>query len=397
MKLNILFVDDEANVIRGLKRMLRVLREDWEFFFALSGNEALKIMETTPMVIIVSDMRMPQMNGAELLEIVKEKYPSTIRMILSGQSNEELALKSTRLAHKFISKPIEPEKLKETIQLSLKLHKLLNNENLRKIINGVNRLPSIPQTYLEIEKELAKDTFSLNTITKIIGNDPIMTAKILQIVNSAFFGLSRNISDITQSVNLIGADTIKSLILCVQVFKSYKGSPKVEQLLNKIWEHSLRVANSAKNIILKFGNNPKDSEATYISGLLHDIGKIIILDTESFRNNIFTLMDKDKVTYNEAEKIVLGTTHAEVGGYLLRLWGLPEIVVESALSHHNKDVFMKKEIDVSVAINLANIFVEEPNVDSEIIKNCSYSEKLPEIIEICNRNIEGDKKWTKYF
>ena len=226
MKLNILFVDDEANVIRGLKRMLRVLKEDWEFYFAKGGEEALEIMEQTLMNVVVSDMRMPNMNGSELLELVKEKYPSTIRIILSGQSNEELALKSTRTAHKFIAKPIEPEKLKQTIQQSYKLHEFLNDENLRIVINGINRLPSLPKTVLEIEEELAKESFSLQRVIEIVSNDPIMSAKILQVVNSAFFGLAQSIANVGQAVNLIGADTIKSLIIYIQVFKSFDGNKK---------------------------------------------------------------------------------------------------------------------------------------------------------------------------
>ena len=155
MKLNILFVDDEKNIILGFKRMLRVLKENWEFYFAQSASEALEIMEKVKIDVIISDMRMPQMNGAELLTIVKKKYPSTIRIILSGQSNEKLALEAIKTAHQFIAKPIEPEILKQTIQESFNLHLFLDNENLRKVINGINRLPSLPKTSFRRNQFLA--------------------------------------------------------------------------------------------------------------------------------------------------------------------------------------------------------------------------------------------------
>ncbi|MDA3861947.1 MAG: response regulator [Melioribacteraceae bacterium] len=391
MKLNILFVDDEANVINGLKRMLRTLKENWEFFFAESGQEALEIMKQTQISVVVSDMRMPNMNGAELLEIVKEKYPSTIRIILSGQSNEELALKSTRSAHKFISKPVQPEILKQTIKQSYELHEFFNDENLRKVINGINRLPSLPKTYLEIENELGKESFSLQRVVEIINNDPIMSAKILQVVNSAFFGIAQNITNIEQAVNLIGTYTIKSLIIYVQVFKSFEGNKYVEQLLTNIWEHSLAVAKNAKKIATTLGINKKDVEAAYMAGLLHDIGKILILSSAIYHKDIFEEMDSNGLTYNDAEQEVLGTSHSDVGGYLLRLWGLPEIVVEAVLQHQDIVRFGNENIDVLVAVYFANIFANVPKeeamntdkIDYEFVRENGFENKLSEIIDLC--------------
>lgn len=383
MKLNILFVDDEVNVINGLKRMLRSLKEDWEFYFALSGTEALELMHQNNMDVVVSDMRMPNMNGAELLELIKKKYPSTIRIILSGQSNEELALKSTRSAHQFISKPFEPEKLKQTIRKTYNLHKFLDDDSLRKVINGLGRLPSIPKTFFEIEDELGKESFSLQKIAEIIRNDLVMSAKILHIVNSAFFGLAKNISDINQAVNILGANTIKSLIIYAHVFKSYKGSAQVEQMLKNIWEHSLRVAKGSKNIMTSLGDSKSEVEAAYMSGLLHDIGKIIIVDCDKYRNEILSKMELDKLKYNEAEKLVLGTTHADIGAYLLRLWGLPEIVTEAVLHHHDANRFEEGDINILTAVHLANVIVESPDLDGEFIKKNGLENKLSEIIMSC--------------
>ncbi|NOX17986.1 MAG: response regulator [Chlorobi bacterium] len=124
MKLDILFVDDEVNVVHGLKRMLRPLRNEWNFYFAYGGKEALEIMKEHRIDVIVSDMIMPEMSGAELLEKVKEKYPSVIRYILSGYSKEAFALQSAKTAHQFIAKPIAPEELKEKITRSRKLHSI---------------------------------------------------------------------------------------------------------------------------------------------------------------------------------------------------------------------------------------------------------------------------------
>jgi YesN/AraC family two-component response regulator len=100
-KPRILFVDDEESIISRLKRILHPYKNEWEVHFAQSGIEALEIMEKTPVNVIISDMRMPVMNGAELLLQVQQKYPETIRIILSGQSDEELIMKSIKVAPRF--------------------------------------------------------------------------------------------------------------------------------------------------------------------------------------------------------------------------------------------------------------------------------------------------------
>jgi len=249
MKLNILFVDDEVNVINGLKRMLRPLRNEWNFFFALSGQEALTIIDENPVDVIVTDMKMPKMNGEQLLKKVKETHPSIIRFILSGQSNIDLALKSTRTVHQFLAKPIQAEKLKEKISRSYKLFSILENENIRNVINGIQTLPSIPDTYFAVEQELQKTDFSLMKIAEIISRDAVMSAKILQLVNSAFFGLPANISDIIAAVNLLGANTVKALILYLNLFSTFESNTEINILMKDIWEHSLSVAKIAKQIV----------------------------------------------------------------------------------------------------------------------------------------------------
>ncbi len=385
MKLNILFVDDESNVISGLKRMLRPLRTEWNFFFAESGLDALKILEEIKIDVIVSDMQMPNMNGAQLLEKVKDKYPSVIRFILSGHSNMELALKSTRTVHQFIAKPIEAEQLKEKISRSYKLFSLLENENLRKVINGLQTLPAIPETYFEIEQELQKEDFSLKMVAEIINKDSVMSAKILQLVNSAFFGLPANLTEIESAVNLLGANTIKTLILYVQLFASFNIDKETKNLLNEIWVHSLKVARNSKKIILAFDGNKDEVNTAYTAGLLHDIGKIVVFSNNEYRESVFEIREKLGLDYIDAEQKVMQTTHAEIGGYLLSLWGLPERIVEAVLFHHSIQNNFYYKMNVVTAVHLANSLSNYPHINMKYIKEIGLEKQLPQIIDICSK------------
>jgi len=384
MKLNILFVDDEPNVILGLKRMLRPLRNEWNFFFALSGKEALEILDETNIDVVVSDMKMPKMNGAELLRKVKENYPSVIRFILSGHSDMDLSLKASRIVHQFIAKPIEAEELKYKISNSYKLFKILENEHLRKIINGIGTLPPMPETYFKLEKAMLKDDFSLKIVSQIINEDSVMAAKVLQLVNSAFFGLPTNIVDIDAAVNYLGANTIKSLILYVNVFSTFEKNTKIQSLLQEIWAHSLKVATDSKKIVLKFSQNPGGANTAYTAGLLHDIGKIIVLSNAEYRNEIFELKDKNNLTYDAAEYQVLNTTHAEIGGYILSLWGLPEIIVETVLFHHTIQQNSVIDFDVATSVYIANAVSNSPNAETDYLKTIISEELFNKIFNICN-------------
>ena len=207
--------------------------------------------------------------------------------------------------------------------------------------------------------------------------------KILQVINSPFVGLPQDITDINQAVNLLGITMIKSIILYVQIFSAYESNMRVEKMHREIWDHSLKVAKNAKLLVSNLGDK-KGAETAYISGLLHDIGKIIIINTEDYIYEILELMKLEDIEYNEAEKKILGTTHAEIGGYLLSLWGLPEIIVESVLHHHNISQTNYGKIDIVASVYLANECTDSAELDSEYLIDIGYENLLPEIVSLCS-------------
>ncbi len=255
---SIIFVDDDPNVLDGIKRMLKFKFKpsEWELIFVTSGAEALKQLEAKRIDVIVSDMRMPGMDGVQLLNAVMERYPQTIRFILSGYSDRELIIRSIGSTHQYLSKPCDPELLVNTITRAFALREILQRDSLKQLIAQVKTLPTLPDLYLKVMGELKSPEASIQKIGDLIGRDLAMSAKVLQLVNSAFFGMRRHIENTSQAVSLLGLDVIKSMVLMLQVFEQASGGGGKTAGLSMqwLWSHSFHVAQCSQLIMKK--SNP---------------------------------------------------------------------------------------------------------------------------------------------
>ncbi len=392
-KIKILFVDDEQNIINGLKRMFHSLRNKWDIYFALSGDEALKLLETISADVIITDMRMPVMDGAELLNRVQYLYPQTIRIILSGHSDENMILRSAKSTHQFLPKPCTFDLLRDSIEGALSLRSMFDDKNLVKIVTGVSSLPSLPDLYYEIVHELNTEDPSLTKISDTITKDIAMTAKILQFVNSAFFGLPQNISDPKQAVNLLGLNTIKALILSIGIFSAFSDIHKYKFSIELLWEHSMYVGRFAKTLFISETNDQKKADELIIAGLLHDIGKLIfaqVKDYSRLTNNL--LLDKE-ITLVDAEYEIFGTSHAEVGAYLLALWGIPPKIVQAVAYHHKPMNSGITGFGMLSALHISNAFYSEKIVPGQIFKSPYLDFKYLDSIKYAEKLIGWEKKF----
>lgn len=388
-KLKILFVDDEKNIVQGLKRMLFPMRKKWEQYFVTNGEDALKIIENYDIDIIVTDMQMPKMNGVELLGKVRKNFPEVIRIILSGQADNELALKSISVAHQFINKPCDSEELKKVIKKSLELKTHLHdNKNIQKLVTGIDQLPVLPDIYLEIENELNKQERSISKVGEIISKNPSITAKILQVVNSAFFGLPKNVSSPVEAVNFLGLEIIKSLVLYIPLFEQKIDDQRIKLKMNNLLNHCINTANYAIDLYHKLKLPRSMKEDVYIAALLHDIGKLLIMKNKQACENIEQKISEQKIKHNEAEKIILGTTHAEIGAYLLGIWGIPDQIVKAIIYHHNIEKQSINGFDlfnITYLSNFAQSLSNEKRIElEEYFKNehkeISLKSKIEELI-----------------
>ncbi len=358
MKKRVLFVDDEPLVLQGLQRMLRPMRNDWEMDFVESGALALERMAQAPFDIVVSDMCMPGMNGAQLLTEVMKRFPKTVRLILSGHADKDLVLKCIGSTHQYLAKPCEPDALKATITRASALELSLSSGTLKKLVGQMDRLPSLPSLYVEIVEKLNQPEMDLEEVGRIIAQDVGMTAQVLKLVNSAFFGLRRQLANASEAVTYLGGETMKSLVLSIHAFSQFESADLGEFSLDKLRSHSTEVAAAAKAIALAEGAEVKVVDEAFVAGMLHDIGKLVLLSNFGKQYlEVFRLEHEKQVNASAAEERVFGANHADIGGYLLGLWGLPVPVVEAIALHHTPRGSPQKTFTPLTAVHVADALV----------------------------------------
>jgi HD-like signal output (HDOD) protein/ActR/RegA family two-component response regulator len=334
----ILFVDDEPNIREGMRRMLRSMRDEWEMEFADGGEAALKTIDEwsvaqKPFDVVVSDMRMPGMDGADLLARVKEVSPDSVRLILSGHSDTASIMKTVGNAHQYLNKPCDPELLKRTIKRAFALRMLLRDEHLQKVVGQIGSLPSLPVVYQEVMACLQQPNASLADVGKVIGTDVGMTATLLKLVSSAFFGLSKPVSTVERAVSFLGLDTLIALVLGQGIFKESPPLKVPGFSLEGLWQHSLQTAAAARVIAAQQGLDKTMLDDAFLAGMLHDIGKLVL--AQSMPDAYAEVIKQAGTSFAApVENVLLQTTHADVGAYLLGLWGL-DAVVEAVAFHES--------------------------------------------------------------
>jgi putative nucleotidyltransferase with HDIG domain len=330
----VLFVDDEPNILDGLRRMLRPLRNEWQMQFAPSGANALALMANEPVDVLVTDMRMPGMDGDELLAEVRRLHPLTVRIVLTGQCTREAMLRLVRLAHRVFTKPCDPDALKAAVQRACALQDLLRSPALVALVGQLGSLPTPPALYNQIVAELDNPDGSVSEVGNMIAQDVGMAAKLMQVANSSLLGLRNRAVSPAQAVQALGTETTKALVLVSDVLTRY--DPKAIQpfSIDDLWDHSRAAAALAGSIAQAEADRTQAADARLV-GLLHDIGRLTLVSQQPGQyRQVFQLARDEHLTVADAERQVFGSTHAEVGAYLLGLWGLPNLVVEAVAWHH---------------------------------------------------------------
>jgi HD-like signal output (HDOD) protein/CheY-like chemotaxis protein len=331
---NILFVDDDPMVLRGIERSLSDLSDEWTMRFATGGAAALEILATDPCDVVVTDMRMPGMNGATLLNEVMQRHPGIARIVLSGQADQKLVLQAVATSHQYLSKPCEPAVLVRAIRRMLELQSALHSESVRALVGRLNRLPSCPALYRQINAVLACPDANLDEIGSIVEKDIAMTAKLLKIVNSAFFGLCHRVDSAAEAVNYLGVDVLKSLILTVHFFDCGRNLEQAGLDATLLWSQAVLTATAAKTLA-RLESLPRPfQENAFTAGMLHNCGLLVLAENlPQGLARIIAAARAEGAPLDRFEREIYGATHAEIGGYLLGLWGLPASIVESVILH----------------------------------------------------------------
>ncbi len=364
----ILFVEDHPLMRDMYKALLSGEGNRWEVATAESGFDALQLMWQRPFDIVASDMRMDGMTGIELLNTVLKLYPQTSRIIISGVADQAEAAEALESTHQFLVKPVELNTLRAVLVRLAGLDDFLNDEKLKTLIGRLRVLPSFPLLYLEIMKAIETPDMPLQTIDALIIKDPGLTAKILQIVNSAAMGLQAKISDPLEAVQQLGLNTVRSLALSAHVFASFTPSQRINFPMDALWAHLMRCGNTARAIMRAEDADLAHVEAAYTAGILHDIGKLMLADSlpQEFQEVLTQASTRDEPFY-QIEMKVFGATHAGLAAYLLGLWGLPAMIVEAVAFHHTPDKSSHQRFSPLTAVHVANAIEHELDGDSHYL------------------------------
>lgn len=377
----LLFVDDEPNVLAGLRRMLRPKAQEWTVVFAESGAQALRLLDERPFDAVVTDMRMPSMDGAELLIKVGERRPETIRIILSGQCDREGALKSIGPSHIFLSKPCEPKLLIETLERALRLRRMIFDQSVRRALGGLRALPTMPPSYQAISQAIENPNSSSHHIADLIARDPAVTAALLHVANSAYFAPRLAVTSIHQAVQYLGLDVVRAVVLSASVFNDLARQLPDPGLLKAVWDHSLRSAARARAAFRALAErpDPREESAAYTAGLLHDVGLLALAaafpDGDERLNALEHHVECERAVL---ERIAFGVDHGVIGGFLMGIWGLPDAIVEAIAYHHNAaacaepDAILPRAVSIASAVdNLAAAGATAENVLALYVERCA--------------------------
>ncbi len=387
--IRILFVDDDPNVLSGLKRTMRTMRHEWEMDFIDDVDRAIAVFKETPFDVVVSDMRMPKMDGADFLERVKSLNPESIRVILSGHSDPALIMKSVGQTHQYLTKPCEPDDLKRTIARTYNLKSLIRNQDISQLVGGIDELPTIPSMYQKIVTCLQDPDASIVDIGKIIQDDIGMTTKILQLVNSAFFGLAKKVSSIERAVSYLGLDTIGALVLGHGVFSQFQHAGALKGFdIDALWRYCSECSKAAAIVSESENKSTNTTEEAFLSSMLHDVGKLILASVKPREYaEVLSRLESQSCASNSVELDVLGATHSEVGAYLIGLWGLPDSIVEAVAYHEDPALCDDNDFGVLGITHVASrlALVSQANdpgecplhIDMEYLERVGLSDRLP--------------------
>jgi HD-like signal output (HDOD) protein/ActR/RegA family two-component response regulator len=349
----ILFVDDDQNLLDGIRRMMRCYRDGWEMEFVASGEAALVACGERKYDVVISDLRMPGMDGAQLMSEIRERHPEIARLILSGYAGATITAKAMQVAHRVLAKPCEPLQLIEAIEQVCAWQEVLREEALLRVIGSMGELPALSNTYMELSSAVQHPKVAAATITKIIEQDAGMAAKILHVVNCGFFGRGQRASSVAQAVGTLGADVIHMVALQTEASRIFRPNAKVA---SSFWEGLERHSRHTAIIAGTLPVAREIRELTMMAALLHDAGALALASamSEEFAL-VLEEMERRDCSQEEAEEIVLGISHAEVGAYLLGQWGIHGMAAEAIAQHHQPNRMRHEGLDGSLAVYLSDL------------------------------------------
>jgi HD-like signal output (HDOD) protein/CheY-like chemotaxis protein len=355
--LRVLFVDDDACVLGGLADALRRRPSGWEARFALGGEAALDVISAQRFDVVVSDLSMPRVDGVAVLTRAREVQPDAARIVLSGGSERGAALAAARVAHRYIAKPFREEEVRAAVERAWRLRSLLREEGWRRAAGGVMALPSCPRIYTELSELMVDPDATAADAAAILERDVAMTAKVLQLVNSAFFGLGRRIARTSEAVHYLGLNTLRAVVLHAGAFDAFAPVRPVAGFdIAALQRRSQLAARIAHGI----APDRVTREDAFAASMLHGVGLLVLAQSDPYElGELIAAARARNTPLHTIEYEWRSSSHAELGAYVLGMWGLPDPIVEGVAHQHRAERFVAPELDIALVAHVAAVLAAE--------------------------------------
>jgi len=374
----VLFVGAEQPLWQELRDQSQDFSSDWSAEFAHTGPEALAWAEQGNFDAVVADVQLLDINGVELLDEILRRQPKALRIVLSEYGDLQSTVKCIGKAHHHLLKPCDAAMLVNALNQGLTLESWLPSQNVQKLISKMRWVPSPPNLYFRVVMEMDSPAASVETIGEIIAQDPPITAKVLQLANSAVFGLQLQVSQPAEAVAYLGLEATRTLVLLAHTFCEFDRLPRLAFSIDELWFHSVVVGQFARQIVLLEQQASDLGEQAYAAGLLHDLGKVLFAANLPVPfSEAITMARQGPANLHLAETQILGANHAEVGACLLGIWGLPTPIVEAVALHHRPHDVLQKVFGPLTAVHAGDVFAHEMAPEADPIElDVAYLQKL---------------------
>jgi putative nucleotidyltransferase with HDIG domain len=360
MKNTICFTGFSGGELELLQAKAAGVADIWDCQFIAAGEKVLLAMSSASFEVVVANVHINDMSGAELLHHVGKLQPNTLRIAVGDLVEQNLVIDYIGGPHRFVARPFQPDELVSVIRRSLALDAWLASDLLRALLPKLTHLPGLPSTYFEVLKKIESPYSTVQEVGEVIANDPAVTVRLLQMVNSVAFSLAQKITDPVDAVALLGLETVKSLVLCLQVFNENELLARAGVSMEHLWDHSLTVAKTARQIMLQLTSAPRLANDAFTAGLLHDIGRIVMaINLPKDYAEIIKASRQLQSPLHIEEIRRFGVNHTQVGAYLLGVWGMPVGLVEAAALHHAPSHTATSEISILTAVHVGNVLAHE--------------------------------------
>ncbi len=382
----ILLLADAADELAKLKALLSEAAPDRTFFAAATQKEALAALEKHDFECVFCDLTAGPEVGAQFLQEIWKSRPRTVRFLLARSITPDLMVTCALGANHFLQKPLDALTVGAALSRADAINQFVRNDRIQSLVSRMRTLPSRPSLYIEVMRELRSPTASATTVGELVAKDLAISTKLIQVVNSAFYGLAQQVTDPAAAVLLLGLETTASLVLSIEAFARFDKVKPIYFSMDRVWKHSQAVASSAKRIAELLSNDSDIARNAFTAGLLHDIGKLALaLNFEEQYHGALKLAEKQKLSPVEVEAQVFGATHAETGAYLLAVWGLPLPIVEAVARHHAPASSLEKHFTATTALHIAERLEYAEDVARNGLKDVQVDLNYPAELELAGR------------